>query len=141
MTVRTYTTSPAGAASPCTLYEHCTLFPATIQASWRVALVFHRSGAAAAFYRPFSKVPSCDRPAPSRYGTCPLSPRNVAYIGDKRVNGGAPSTRRNGRELLSYPRPVPKAAFIIRLLVRCRCGCSRPAISPGRNRGISNNDK
>jgi len=62
---------------PWTLYEHCTLFPATIRASWRVALVFHRSGAAAAFYRPFSKVPSCDRPAPSRYCTCPLSLRNA----------------------------------------------------------------
>lgn len=110
MTVRTYTTSPAaaaGVASSWTLYEHCTLFPATIRASWRVALVFHRSGVAAAFYRPFSKVPSCDRPAPSRYDTCPLSPRNV---GDKGVKEG--SFDQKEREN-SYPLPVPKAAFII----------------------------
>jgi len=89
--------------------EHCTLFPTTIRASWRVALVFHRSGAAAAFYRPFSKVPSCDRPAPSRYGTCPFH-QETWFVGEKRVNGGFFDQKE--RES-SYPPPVPKAAFII----------------------------
>jgi len=66
---------------------------------------FIEAGTAAAFYRPFSKVPSCDRPAPSRYCTCPLSPRNAVCRRQAGERGREFLRPKGTIELLSAPGP------------------------------------